>query len=78
LLAGITAARTAPPAKAGEQWAVSERFEGIERAALVVVNIRHQSERASAERLVADVHRPRHPMMPCSMTSSDGAAIDFR
>jgi hypothetical protein len=59
MLAGIAAARTAPPAKAGEQWAVSEQLEGIERAGLVVVNIRHQSERASAERLVADVHRLR-------------------
>jgi hypothetical protein len=38
---------------------VSERFQGIERAGLVVVNIRDQSERASAEQLVADVHRLR-------------------
>jgi len=54
MLAGITVARTAPPAKAVEHWAVSERFQGIERAGLVVVNIRHQSERASAEQLVAE------------------------
>jgi hypothetical protein len=59
MLAGIAAARTAPPAKAVEHWAVSERFQGIERAGLVVVNIRDQSERASAEQLVADVHRLR-------------------
>jgi hypothetical protein len=59
MLAGIAAARTAPPAKAVEHWAVSERFQGIERAGLVVVNSRDQSERASAEQLVADVHRLR-------------------
>jgi hypothetical protein len=59
MLAGIAAARKAPPARAVEHWAVSERFQGIERAGLVVVNIRDQSERASAEQLVADVHRLR-------------------
>ncbi len=59
MLAGITAARTAPPAEAVDHWAVSERFQGIERAGLVVVNIRDQRERASAEQLVADVHRLR-------------------
>jgi hypothetical protein len=56
MLAGVAAARMAPPAKAVEHWAVSDRFQGIERAGLVVVNIRDQSERASAEQLVADVH----------------------
>jgi hypothetical protein len=59
MLAGIGAARKAPPATAVERWAVSERFQGIERAGLVVVNIRDQSERASAEQLVADAHRLR-------------------
>ncbi len=38
---------------------VTERFAGIERAGLVVVNIRHQRERASADKLVVDVHRRR-------------------
>jgi hypothetical protein len=33
--------------------------QGIERAGLVVVNIRDQSERVSAEQLMADVHRLR-------------------
>jgi hypothetical protein len=56
MLAGVAAARMAPPAKAVEHWAVSDRFQGIERAGLVVVNIRDQSKRASAEQLVADVH----------------------
>ncbi len=59
MLAGIAAAHTAPPARAVEHWAVLERFQGIERAGLVVVNIRDQSARASAEHLVADVHRLR-------------------
>jgi hypothetical protein len=59
MLAAIAAARTARPAKAVEHWAVSERFQCIERAGLVVVNIRDQCERASAEQLVADVHRLR-------------------
>jgi len=59
MLASMAAARKAPPAKAVEHWAVSNRFQGIERAGLVVVNIRDQNERASAEQLVADVHRLR-------------------
>ena len=59
MLAGIAGARKAPPLKPMEHRAVSERIKGIERAGLLVVNIRDQSERASAEQLVAFVHRHR-------------------
>jgi hypothetical protein len=59
MLAGITAARKAPPPKPVEHWAVSDRFTGIERAGLVVANIRDQAERVLAEQLVADVRRLR-------------------
>jgi hypothetical protein len=56
MLAGIAATRKGPPPKPVEHWAVSEPFRGIERAGLVVVNIRDESERAQ---LVADAHRLR-------------------
>ena len=56
--------RSAPGWKAVEHWAVSERLQGIERAGLVLVNIRDQSERPSAEQLVADVHRLRKDDAP--------------
>src|SRR5438552_1048412 len=59
MLAGIAGARKAPPLKPMEHRAVSERLKAIERAGLLVVNIRDQSERASAEQLVAYVHRHR-------------------
>jgi hypothetical protein len=38
---------------------VADRYAGIERAALVVVNIGDERERDSAERLVSDVARLR-------------------
>lgn len=77
MLAGIAAARTAPPAKAGERWAVSERFEGIERAGLVVsiFAIKVNELRPSSWRPMCIGSAK---TMPYSMTSSDGAAIDFR
>ena len=59
MLAGIAAARKAPPPKPVEHWAVSERFRGIKRTGLVVLNIRDESEGEPAEQLVADVHRLR-------------------
>jgi hypothetical protein len=44
MLAGIESGRNAPPPQPVEHWAVSDRYAGIERAALVVVNIRHEAE----------------------------------
>jgi hypothetical protein len=59
MLTGIAAIRTSPPPQPVEYWAVSDRFRGIERAALVVVNIRDETDRVAAELLVADVRRLR-------------------
>jgi len=59
MLAGIAAARQAPPPKPVEHWAVSERFRGLEGAGLVVVNLRDESERVPAAQLVDDVYRLR-------------------
>jgi len=60
VLAGIEAARKATPPDPVEHWAVADRYAGIERAALVVVNVRGERERESAERLVSDVVRLRN------------------
>jgi hypothetical protein len=59
LLAGIARAKKAPPPPPTEHWALAEGYEGIERAQLVVVNIRAEAERPCAEELVADVGRLR-------------------
>jgi GTPase SAR1 family protein len=59
LLAGIAGARKAPPPPPTEHWALAEGYEGLERAQLVVVNIRAEAERPRAEELVADVGRLR-------------------
>ena len=59
MLAGIALARSAPAPKATEHWAIAEGYEGIERAQLVVVNIRSAAEGARGESLVAEVGRIR-------------------
>jgi len=64
VLAGIEAARKATPPDPVEHWAVADRYAGIERAALVVVNVRGERERESAERLVSDVVRLRNDQDP--------------
>ncbi len=51
--------RAEPPPPATEHWAVAEGYEGIERAQLVIVNIREESRRAEAEALVGEVARLR-------------------
>ena len=50
--------RRSPP-KERKRWAIAERMAGIERAGLVVVNVRSDENRRLAERLVADVARLR-------------------
>jgi hypothetical protein len=55
MLEGITRIRAAPPLTPVEYWAVSERFQGIERAGLVVVNVRVPAERNAAEQLLVDL-----------------------
>lgn len=59
MLAGIERVRDAPPPKPVEHWAVSDRYAGIERAALVVINIRDEAERDPAEHLISDLARIR-------------------
>lgn len=59
LLEGIARARNAPPPSPTEHWALAEPYEGLERAQLVVLNIRAEAERPRAEELVADVGRLR-------------------
>ncbi|MCX7037672.1 MAG: hypothetical protein NT005_00765 [Spirochaetes bacterium] len=59
LLAGIAVARKAPQPRATQHWATSDRYSGIEHAQLVVVNVRHDSERGAAEQLAADPVRLR-------------------
>jgi hypothetical protein len=59
LLAGIAAARKAPQPKPTQHWAISDRYSGIEHAQLVVVNVRHDSERGAGEQLAADMVRLR-------------------
>ncbi len=59
MLAGIESVRKAPPPRPVEHWAVADRYVGVERAALVVVDVREERERDSAERLVSDVARLR-------------------
>jgi hypothetical protein len=55
MLAGIVQVRSAPPPGPVEHWAVSERFEGIQAAGLVIVNIRDSAERPAAEQLLMDL-----------------------
>ncbi len=59
LLAGIAMARKAPAPKPTLHWAIADGYAGIERAQLIVVNIRNEEERKRGERLVSDVGRLR-------------------
>lgn len=59
MLDAIAQARKAPSPKPTEHWAIADGYEGIERAQLVVVNVRDDVERERGERLVSDVHRLR-------------------
>lgn len=59
MLDAIAQARKALPPKPTEHWAIADGYEGVERAQLVVVNVRLGDERERGERLVSDVHRLR-------------------
>jgi hypothetical protein len=59
LVADIAMARKAPPPRAAWQWGISDPYSGIERAQLVVVNVRNDGQRRAGEQLVADVVRLR-------------------
>lgn len=58
-LEAVAQARSAPPPKPTEHWAIADGYEGIERAQLVVINVRDDGERERGDRLVAEVHRIR-------------------
>jgi hypothetical protein len=60
MLAGIAQVRSGPPPGPVECWAVSERFQGIQVAGLVVVNVRDPAERPAAEQLLVDLARLRN------------------
>jgi hypothetical protein len=51
--------RAPAPKKTEKRWGIADRYAGIEQAQLVVVNIRHDSDREAAEKLAADVVRLR-------------------
>ena len=60
MLAGIAQVRSGPPPRPVECWSVSERFQGIQVAGLVVVNVRDRAERPAAEQLLVDLVRLRN------------------
>ena len=59
MLDGIAHVRSGPPPTTVECWAVSERFQGIQVAGLVDVNVRAPAERPAAEQLLVDLARLR-------------------
>jgi hypothetical protein len=56
---GVEKARLAPPPAPTEHWALDERYSGLERAQLVVINRRPEDDPRRAEELCADIHRLR-------------------
>ena len=59
LLADLRKSSVLRAAKPRARWAVADRYAGIEHAQMVVVNVRHDSDRAAAEQMAADVNRIR-------------------
>jgi hypothetical protein len=57
--AEIAKLRAVAPPKPTEHWALSPDYKGIERAQLVVVNLREESERPQAEKLLEELLRLR-------------------
>jgi len=53
--AELSKAKDAPAPTPTEHWALAEGYQGIERAQLVVVNIRSEGERLDAEKLIAEL-----------------------
>lgn len=52
-------ARRAPPPKPTGHWAIAEGYRGIERAQVVVVNLRRPAQRGQAEAMLSDLRRLR-------------------
>jgi hypothetical protein len=59
LLADLRKSGVLRAAKPRAHWAIADRYAGIEHAQMVVVNVRHDSDRAAAEQMAADVNRIR-------------------
>jgi hypothetical protein len=59
MLEGIAQVRAAPPPRPVDRGVVPERFQGIERAGMVVVNLRDPGERSAAEQSPVDLGRLR-------------------
>ena len=59
LMAGVEKARRASPPAPTEHWAIADGYAGIERAQVVVVNVRHQGLQGRAEAMLADLRRLR-------------------
>ena len=59
LEAGLSEIRHAPPPAATEHWALGAGYDGIERAQLVVINVRSENDRLAAQLLIDDVARLR-------------------
>ena len=51
--------RRAPPPPATEHWALDPGYDRVERAQLVVINVRSADERVAAQRFIKDVARLR-------------------
>jgi hypothetical protein len=56
---GVEKARLAPPPAPTAHWALDERYSGLERAQLVVINRRPEDDPRRAEQLCAEIPRLR-------------------
>lgn len=56
---GLAKAREAPPPNPTEHWALGDRYDGLERAQLVVVNVRPEDDWGRAEELCGEIPRLR-------------------
>jgi hypothetical protein len=55
LLEKLADARRSPALPPAKRWSVSERYAGIERAQLAIVNVRDEDERRGANGLLSDL-----------------------
>ena len=55
LLEKLRHARLSPPSPPAKRWTVSERYAGIERAQLAIVNVRDEGELRRADKLLSDL-----------------------
>lgn len=55
LLEKLSQARESPASPPAKRWTISERYAGIERAQLVIVNVRDDDERRRADDVLSDL-----------------------